>query len=232
MARPSLDKDPELVSSMFDQVAPRYDLANAVLSFGMERAWRVATRKAISLWPGELVLDLAGGTGTSSAELAKEGAKVVCCDFSPGMLAQGQQRQPELSFVAGDGCQLPFKDACFDVVTISYGLRNIADPRLALAEMLRVTKPGGRIVIAEFSTPPFPPFRWVYRAYLRWVLPRVARRVSQANGEAYVYLMESISTWPKQQELGQMLLEAGWEQVAYRNLTGGIVAIHRALRPV
>ncbi|MBF6172831.1 demethylmenaquinone methyltransferase [Nocardia blacklockiae] len=225
--RASLEKQPHEVASMFDGVAKRYDLTNTVISGGQDRYWRWATRKALQLRPGERVLDLAAGTGVSTLEFAKSGAWCVATDFSQGMLAAGRFRK--VPMVAGDATALPFADAVFDAVTISYGLRNVSDPDAALREMLRVTKPGGRLVVAEFSTPVFPPFRTLYMEYLMKALPRVARAVS-SNPDAYVYLAESIRAWPNQPQLALRLADAGWSAVKWRNLTGGIVALHRGYK--
>ena len=231
MTRASLDKDPSEVAAMFDEVAPRYDLTNTVLSLGQDRGWRRAVAAALELVPGERVLDLAAGTATSSAALARTGADVVGCDFSLGMLRVGRAQQHEgVALVAGDALRLPFADASFDAVTISFGLRNTSDPDLALRELLRVTRPGGRLVVCEFSSPVWRPFRTVYLEYLMKALPAVARRVS-SDPAAYVYLAESVRAWPAQAELAADLAVAGWSQVAWRDLTGGIVALHRAVRP-
>ena len=228
--RASLDKKPHEVAAMFDAVARRYDVTNDVLSLGQDRRWRTATVRAVGATPGETVLDLAAGTGTSSEPFDAAGVRVVPCDFSVGMLAVGKARRPDLPFTAGDATRLPFADASFDAVTISFGLRNVVDTVAALAEMRRVTRPGGRIVVCEFSTPTWAPFRTVYVEYLMRALPPVARAVS-TDPEAYVYLAESIRQWPDQESLAGLLQEAGWSQVAYRNLSGGIVALHRATRP-
>lgn len=228
--RASLDKQPRAVAGMFDDVAARYDLTNDVLSMGQDRLWRGATRRAVAAQPGERVLDLAAGTGTSSAQFADAGADVVPCDFSIGMVRVGKAKRPDLAFVAGDATRLPFTDAAFDAVTISFGLRNVVDPEQGLREMLRVTRPGGRIVVCEFSTPTWAPWRTVYSGYLGTVLPLVAERVS-SNAEAYTYLAESIAHWPDQGALAGLMQRAGWRRVAYRNLSGGIVALHRARRP-
>ncbi|WP_194289751.1 demethylmenaquinone methyltransferase [Nocardia macrotermitis] len=209
---------------MFDGVAKRYDLTNTVISAGQDRYWRWATRQALALRPGERVLDLAAGTGVSTLEFAKSGAWCVAADFSRGMLDAGRFRK--VPMVAADGTQLPFADDSFDAVTISYGLRNFSDPDGAMREMLRVTKPGGRLVIAEFSTPVFGPFRTIYMEYLMRALPQVARAVS-SNPDAYVYLAESIRAWPNQRQLALRMTDAGWSSVKWRNLTGGIVALHR-----
>ena len=215
---------------MFDGGARRYDVTNDVLSLGQTRLWRRAVARAVAAAPGERVLDLAGGTGTSAVAFAAAGAHPVCCDFSLGMLGVGKGRRPDLDFVAGDAMRLPFADASFDVVTISFGLRNVADPALAAAEMLRVTRPGGRLVVCEFSRPTWAPFRTVYTEYLMRALPAVARRVA-GNPDAYVYLAESIRAWPDQAELAALLAEAGWSRVGWRNLSGGIVALHRGAAP-
>ena len=227
MTRASLDKQPHEIAAMFDGVAKRYDLTNTVLSFGQDRLWRRATRRALDLRPGERCLDLAAGTGVSTEELARSGATVVGADLSVGMLRAGAHRRVPL--LAADALALPFPDGCFDAVTISFGLRNIVDPDAALREMARVTRPGGRLVVCEFSHPTWRPFREVYLRYLMAGLPAVARAVS-SNPEAYVYLAESIQAWPNQRRLADRIAHAGWKAVAWRNLTGGIVALHRAVR--
>jgi demethylmenaquinone methyltransferase / 2-methoxy-6-polyprenyl-1,4-benzoquinol methylase len=226
VTRAELDKDPAAVAAMFDGVAKRYDLTNDVLSLGQDRAWRTAVLQAVAPQPGERVLDLAAGTGTSSVPFAQAGAVVVPCDFSQGMLAVGKQARTALPFVAGDGTRLPFADGSFDAVTISFGLRNIVDPDAGLSEMRRVTRPGGRLVVCEFSSPTWTPFRVVYLEYLMKALPRVARAVA-TNPDAYVYLAESIRAWPDQPGLAVRLADAGWRDVEWSNLSGGIVALHR-----
>jgi demethylmenaquinone methyltransferase/2-methoxy-6-polyprenyl-1,4-benzoquinol methylase len=230
MTRATLDKQPADVAAMFDGVARRYDLTNDVLSMGQDRRWRRAVTDALGVRAGESVLDLAAGTGTSSLPFLAAGARTVCCDFSPGMLAVGKAKRPELTFIAGDAMALPFADASFDAVAISFGLRNVADPAAAAAEMLRVTKPGGRLVVCEFSRPTWAPFRTAYTEYLMRALPAVARKVS-SSPDAYVYLAESIRAWPDQAGLAGVLDGAGWDRVGWRNLSGGIVALHRARRP-
>jgi demethylmenaquinone methyltransferase/2-methoxy-6-polyprenyl-1,4-benzoquinol methylase len=227
MTRASLDKDPAEVAAMFDEVAARYDLTNTVLSLGQDRGWRTAVARALDLQPGQRVLDLAAGTATSSAALAKSGATVVGCDFSLGMLRQGLGKGVDL--VAGDALKLPFADASFDAVTISFGLRNVASAVDALRELCRVTRPGGRLVVCEFSHPTWKPFRTVYVEYLMKALPAVATKVS-SDPAAYVYLAESIRAWPDQRALAAVLEQAGWNAVEWRDLTGGIVALHRATR--
>lgn len=229
MSRATLEKKPSDVASMFDGIAKKYDITNNIISMGQDRTWRKATVAAVNPQPGEMVLDLAAGTGTSSEPFDARGARVVPCDFSFGMLAVGKQRRPDLPFTAGDGTALPFADEVFDAATISFGLRNIVDTVKALKELRRVVKPGGRIVICEFSTPTFAPFRMVYDKYLMAALPKVAELVSREKG-SYDYLAESITDWPDQETLGRLMLEAGWTKVGYKNLTGGIVALHRGSR--
>lgn len=231
--RADLSKDPARVSGMFDQVASGYDRTNTVLSLGNDRLWRAAMTRAVNPRPGERVLDLAAGTGVSSVALASSGADVVAADFSPGMIAEGKRRHgdvPNLRFAEADAENLPFDDDEFDAVTMSFGLRNVADPKRALRELLRVTKPGGRIVICEFSHPPSSIFNTLYRFYNDRVLPIVAKAVS-SNADAYDYLNESIRDWPDQPTLAAWIREAGWSDVAYRNLSAGIVALHRGTKP-
>lgn len=231
--RADLRKQPVEVAAMFDDVAARYDLVNDVLSLGQDRVWRKAVARAVGAAKGEVVLDLAAGTGTSSASFTAGGADCVACDFSLGMLRQGVRQRGGadvggVRFVAGDALALPFADEAFDAVTISFGLRNVHDVEAALRELRRVTKPGGRLVVCEFSSPVWTPFRRLYDSYLG-VMPAVVRKVS-SNPDSYVYLAESIRAWPAQRELADRIASAGWGAVAWRNLTGGIVALHRGFR--
>jgi demethylmenaquinone methyltransferase / 2-methoxy-6-polyprenyl-1,4-benzoquinol methylase len=227
VTRAHLDKRPADVAAMFDDVARRYDLTNDVLSLGQDRRWRRLVVDAVDPRPGQTVLDLAAGTGTSSQPFADRGAQVVPCDFSLGMLEVGKRSRPHLSFTAGDGTRLPFADATFDAVTISFGLRNIVDPDAGLREMRRVTRPGGRLVVCEFSHPTNRLLRTAYVEYLMKALPSVARAVS-SSPDAYVYLAESIRAWPDQAGLAARVAAAGWRDTEWRNLSGGIVTLHRA----
>jgi demethylmenaquinone methyltransferase/2-methoxy-6-polyprenyl-1,4-benzoquinol methylase len=224
------DKAPADVAAMFDDVAARYDVTNDVLSLGQDRLWRRAVRRTVAAQPGDRVLDLAAGTGTSTEPFAADGATVLACDFSLGMLAEGRRRRPGLPFVAGDALALPFADDSFTAVTMSFGLRNVADTLQALRELRRVTRPGGRLVVCEFSHPVRAPLRAVYRDGVLKVLPGVARRVA-SHPAAYVYLAESIRAWPDQAGLAAIVAAAGWSEVGWRNLTGGIVALHTAVAP-
>ncbi len=247
MTRAHLDKRPGDVATMFDHIAARYDLLNDVLSLGQDRRWRRAVARAVAAGPGERVLDLAAGTGTSSRTFTAAGATCVACDFSLGMLAEGARRlagtalppgagtaRPPgtgtVSFAAGDALALPFADRSFDAVTISFGLRNVVDPDAALREMRRVTRPGGRLVICEFGHLPWPGLDALYGRYLAAVLPAVARRLSPA-GEAYEYLAESIAAWPGRQELAARIKAAGWSGVRWRDLNLGVVTLHAARAP-
>lgn len=212
---------------MFDRVAARYDLTNDVMSLGQDRAWRRLVVEAIAPQPGQLILDLAAGTGTSSEPLSRAGASVIPTDLSLGMLEVGKQRLPNLPFVAADALRLPYADHSFDAASISFGLRNIEEPAAALAELRRVTQPGGTLVVCEFSTPMWRPFRLLYADCLVASIPRLASVIS-SNAPAYAYLAESIQAWPDQVGLAKMIGEAGWRQVEWRNLSSGIVALHRA----
>lgn len=227
MSRANLDKDPDEVAAMFDGVAKRYDLVNDLLSLGRTKAWRRAATSTIAPKPGMKILDLAAGTGSSSEPLAAAGAEVIPADFSEGMLAAGRKARPHLPFTKADALNLPFEPETFDVVTISFGLRNTADIDKALREMLRVTKKGGRLVIVEFSAPVWRPFRTIYTNYLMRALPVIAKLTS-SNPDAYIYLAQSIRAWPDQAALAARISEAGWSNVGWTNLTGGVVAVHRA----
>jgi demethylmenaquinone methyltransferase/2-methoxy-6-polyprenyl-1,4-benzoquinol methylase len=229
MSRANLSKDPDEVAAMFDGVAKRYDLVNDLLSLGRTKAWRKAATKIIAPAPGMQILDVAAGPGSSSEPLHKAGATVFATDFSEGMLAVGRKTRPYLNFSKVDALNLPFEANRFDVVTISFGLRNTSDYPKALAEALRVTKPGGRMVVVEFSHPTWRPFRTIYTEYLMKALPAIARKTS-SNPDAYIYLAESIRAWPDQQGLADAMEKAGWGQISWKNLTGGVVAVHSGIK--
>ena len=225
MVRANLNKDPDDVSKMFDGVASRYDFLNDLLSLGRTKAWRKSVTTIIAPKSGMQILDIAAGTGSSARPLVDKGAQVTALDFSEGMLAQGRKQHKDIKFVQGDALKLPFGDNTFDVTTISFGLRNTSDTSLALKEALRVTKSGGKIVIAEFSHPVNKVFKIVYLNYLMKALPAIARKISK-NPQAYIYLAESIRAWPDQAGLALILQKSGWDSVAWQDLTFGIVAVH------
>lgn len=227
MSRANMDKNPDEVAAMFDKVAKRYDLVNDLLSLGRTKAWRRAATRIIDPKPGMKILDLAAGTGSSSAPLAQAGAEVIPADFSEGMLEVGRRLRPTLPFTKADALNLPFGDNEFDLYTISFGLRNTHNTKKALDEAFRVVKPGGRLVIVEFSRPTWVPFRTIYINYLMRALPAIAKMVA-SNPDAYIYLAQSIRAWPDQVALGALISQSGWSEITWKNLTGGVVAVHSA----
>ena len=230
MSRADLEKQPYDVATMFDGIAKRYDLMNDVAAMGQVGMWRELMVEALDIEQGDVVMDLAAGTGTSTTAIARAGARVVAADFSLGMMAEGRRRGAPVPFVGADAQHLPFATDSFDAAVISFGLRNVQEPRTALSEMARVVRPGGRIVVCEFSTPTWKPFRTVYEKYLLRALPAVAGKVA-TTVDAYEYLAESILEWPDQELLRRWFIDAGLEKAQYRNLSGGIVALHRGVVP-
>ncbi len=225
MARANLNKDPDDVSKMFDGVANRYDFLNDLLSLGRTKAWRKVVTSIIAPKPGLKILDIAAGTGSSTRPLVDAGADVIALDFSAGMIEIGRKRHKDIKFVQGDALNLPFEENVFDVTTISFGLRNTSNIDSALKDSLRVTKSGGKIVIAEFSHPSNSIFRFIYLNYLMKAIPIISKKISK-NPDAYVYLAESIRAWPNQEGLASKMRDAGWKSVAWQDLTFGIVAVH------
>ena len=225
VVRANLNKDPDDVSKMFDDVANRYDFLNDLLSLGRTKAWRRAVTSIIAPKPGMKILDIAAGTGSSSRPLVDKGAEVTALDFSQGMIEQGRKQNKNINFVQGDALKLPFEDNSFEVTTISFGLRNTSSAEIALKEALRVTKDGGRIVVAEFSHPVNPIFKKIYLNYLMKALPVIVKKISK-NPDAYIYLAESIRAWPDQAELASIMRDSGFKSVAWQDLTFGIVAVH------
>ena len=225
MVRANLNKDPDDVSKMFDDVANRYDFLNDLLSLGRTKAWRRVVTSIIAPKPGMKILDIAAGTGSSSRPLVDKGAEVIALDFSQGMIEQGRKQNKNIKFVQGDASKLPFEENSFDVTTISFGLRNTSSTEIALKEALRVTKDGGRIVVAEFSHPVNPIFKKIYLNYLMKALPVIVKKISK-NPDAYIYLAESIRAWPDQAELASIMRDSGFKSVAWQDLTFGIVAVH------
>ena len=221
---------------MFGRIAGRYDLLNHLLSGNVDKRWRrlVARTLRPSLVEGARVLDVACGTGDLALALASAGAaSVVGLDFCRPMLEIARRKAAvesrPLPFVEGDALRLPFADESFDVVTIAFGLRNLAGVEEGLRELLRVLRPGGRAAVLEFSSPAVPGLRALFRFYFRRVLPRVGGLVSGSRG-AYEYLPDSVSRFPDQRRLAELMREAGFEEVEYRNLTGGIAALHTGTR--
>jgi demethylmenaquinone methyltransferase/2-methoxy-6-polyprenyl-1,4-benzoquinol methylase len=223
---PAAERTAAGVRSMFDRVAPRYDLANTVFSLGQDKGWRRAAARAARLGDGEVAADVACGTGALTRELEAlaPGAVVIGLDFAQEML----KRAGAGRFAAGDALRLPLRDASVDVVTIAFGLRNLPEPGQGLLEFRRVLRPGGRLVVCEFSQPSVPVLRRVYRRYLTRLMPVAARRLT-SDPEAYQYLARSIGAWPDQPGLARWLQEAGFDAVAWRDLSGGIVALHRGM---
>ena len=230
MSRADLEKQPYDVAKMFDGIAKRYDLMNDVAAMGQVGMWRELMVAALEIEPGDTVMDLAAGTGTSTTAIAQAGARVVAADFSLGMMSEGRRRGAPVPFVGADAQHVPFATDSFDAAVISFGLRNVQQPKSALAEMTRVVRPGGRIVVCEFSTPTWKPFRTVYEKYLLRALPAVAGKVA-TTVDAYEYLAESILEWPDQEALRGWFADAGLERTQFRNLSGGIVALHRGVVP-
>lgn len=228
MSRAGLDKNRRDVAEMFDGVAKGYDRTNSVMTLGFDRRWRWLTRRVLDAAPGERVLDLAAGTAVSTAEYAKSGAWCVAADFSLGMLKSGAHR--EVPKVAADAFHLPFASDSFDAVTVSFGLRNMDDTVAALREMCRVVRPGGRLVICEVSQPAWRPIRWLHHNVVLRLLPKITRPFS-SNKAAYAYLAESMRDWHDQRALALLMAEAGWDEVEWLNLTFGVVALHRAIKP-
>jgi len=240
---PAAERTADGVRRMFDRVAPRYDLANTVFSLGQDRAWRQAAARAAGLADGQSAVDVACGTGALTRELAAlaPGATVLGVDFSWEMVRRaagppgppghppGVPRTPPAApaCLVGDALRLPLRDSSVDLVTIAFGLRNLPEPGRGLLEFRRVLRPGGRLVVCEFSQPVVPVLRGVYRRYLTRLMPVAARRLT-SDPEAYEYLARSIGAWPDQAGLAVWLQQAGFTRVAWRDLTGGIVALHRA----
>lgn len=220
-------KEPRRIAAMFDRVAPAYDRTNTVMFAGQDKRWRRATREALNLQPGERCLDLGAGTGVSTAELARSGADLIGLDISVGMLKAHADRQVPL--VAGDALGLPFADDAFDAVTGSFFIRNVADLDACLAEILRVLRPGGRLVLCEVSHPTWKPYRAAHGLFVRRVMPKIAARVA-SDPAAYEYLAASTLEWPDQAAFAERIVKAGYRKVAWRNLAGGAVALHRGFK--
>ena len=232
------EKKADLVGQVFHSVAGKYDLMNDLMSFGAHRLWKKFATDQSGLRPGDRALDVAGGSGDLSRAFARQvgpSGTVVLTDVNPSMLAQGKQRLVEagivgnVAYALADAERLPFTDSSFDCVSISFGLRNVTHIDRALASMRRVVRPGGRLLVLEFSRPVSGALAKAYDFYSFNVIPRIGRAVT-GDEESYQYLVESIRRFPDQQTLEEMMLEAGFDEVRYHNLSGGIVALHVGFR--
>ena len=226
------------VRSVFASVAGKYDVMNDLMSFGVHRLWKQFTLSLTGLRPGQHALDVAGGTGDLAAGMLRQVGKsgrVVLSDVNPAMLEIGRDRLLDKGFcgnvecIVADAERLPLEDGSFDCLTIGFGLRNVTDKAAALKSMHRVLKPGGQLLVLEFSTPVAPGLKPVYDAYCLKVLPMLGRVVAQ-DAASYRYLAESIRMHPNQETLLEMLNAAGFAETRYHNLTGGIVAVHRGYK--
>ncbi|WP_245598024.1 ubiquinone/menaquinone biosynthesis methyltransferase [Haloglycomyces albus] len=215
------------VAAMFDRVAPKYDRTNTITFAGQDKRWRRLTREALSLRPGERCLDLGAGTGVSTAELAASGADVIGVDISIGMMREHGNR--DVPLVAADATALPFADDSFDAVTGMFFIRNSNDPHAILREAYRVLKPGGRLVFLETSTPVNKVTKLGHRVFVKHLLPWASKIVS-SDPEAYKYLAETTLEWPDQNSFAQWIIAAGYRKVAWRNLAGGSIAMHRGFK--
>ncbi|MGA7510714.1 MAG: bifunctional demethylmenaquinone methyltransferase/2-methoxy-6-polyprenyl-1,4-benzoquinol methylase UbiE [Erwinia billingiae] len=231
------DKE-EMVADVFHSVAAKYDLMNDLMSFGIHRVWKRFTIDCSGVRRGQRVLDLAGGTGDLTAKFSRlvgDTGEVVLADINSSMLKVGREKLRNngiignVNYVQANAEALPFPDNYFDCITIAFGLRNVTEKEKALASMFRVLKPGGRLLVLEFSKPVLEPLSKAYDAYSFHILPRIGELVAKDSG-SYRYLAESIRMHPDQDTLKQMMEDVGFENTTYHNLTGGIVALHRGFK--
>ena len=232
------NKKESLVAGVFSSVASKYDVMNDVMSFGVHRIWKKIALEQTGLKKGQWALDVAGGTGDLTYYMSKQvgpSGKIVLSDINPDMLEQGRQRLIDrgiagnVEFLEANAEELPFDDNSFHCVTIAFGLRNVTDKLKALKSMYRVLKPGGRLLVLEFSKPVLPGLDKIYDFYSFNVLPRMGQFIAN-DAESYRYLAESIRMHPDQQSLKDMMEEAGFERCTYSNMTGGIVALHKGFK--
>ncbi|MEO0481003.1 MAG: bifunctional demethylmenaquinone methyltransferase/2-methoxy-6-polyprenyl-1,4-benzoquinol methylase UbiE [Planctomycetota bacterium] len=225
------------VRDMFARISPRYDRLNRILSMGIDVGWRKQAVRYSEMKPGDRVLDACSGTGDLANALSDAGADVVGSDFCGEMLEFAEQKNLKRAegrrpaFVQADTTQLPWADSTFDLATVAFGIRNVEDPRRGLAEMLRVVRPGGRVLVLEFCKPRTPGLRQAYMFYFRRVLPRLGRMLCAESAGAYDYLPDSVMQFPEREGFLQLMREAGWEDAEYRTLSGGIAALYRGRRP-
>jgi len=232
------DEKVAMVADVFHSVAAKYDLMNDLMSFGIHRIWKRFTIDCSGVRRGQRVLDLAGGTGDLTAKFSRlvgEQGEVVLADINDSMLKMGREKLRNLgivgnvNYVQANAEALPFPDNYFDCITISFGLRNVTEKEKALSSMFRVLKPGGRLLVLEFSKPILAPLSKAYDTYSFHILPRIGELVAQ-DAESYRYLAESIRMHPDQETLKGMMVDAGFDNVTYHNMTGGIVALHRGFK--
>ena len=234
--------DPEakagMVRGVFDSVASRYDLMNDLMSGGVHRLWKRFTIELSAARPGQTILDIAGGTGDLAARFSRlvgQDGKVILADINAAMLEVGRDRlidkgaSDNIEVVQADAQYLPFADNSIDCITIAFGLRNVTDKAIALQSMLRVLRPGGRLLVLEFSKPTSPLLGKIYDQYSFQILPAMGRLVAQ-DADSYRYLAESIRKHPDQETLLAMMADAGFVESRYHNMTGGIVAVHQGFK--
>jgi demethylmenaquinone methyltransferase / 2-methoxy-6-polyprenyl-1,4-benzoquinol methylase len=215
------------VRAMFDRIARVYDRMNSIMTAGMHHRWRERAADLTRVGPGSSALDVATGTGDLAIELARRGASVTGLDFSERMLELARAKDPRIEWVKGNALELAFGDGEFDAVTVGFGARNFADLDRGVAEMTRVTKPGGRVVILEITTPERPPLSWFFRLWFDRAIPALGRL---ADSEAYTYLPSSVRRFPRAPELGAHLVAAGLDDVRWVLTAGGIIAVHSGTR--
>jgi demethylmenaquinone methyltransferase / 2-methoxy-6-polyprenyl-1,4-benzoquinol methylase len=216
------------VRAMFDRIARVYDRMNSVMTAGMHHRWRERAADLANVGPGSAALDVATGTGDLAVELARRGAEVTGMDFAPAMLEIARRKAPGLRFEEGDALELAHPDGSFDAATVGFGARNFADLDRGLAEMSRVTKPGGRVVVLEITTPQKPPLSWFFRAWFDRVVPALGRVAG--DPDAYTYLPSSVRRFPGPEELAARMAAAGLGDVRWILTAGGIIAIHVGTR--
>jgi demethylmenaquinone methyltransferase / 2-methoxy-6-polyprenyl-1,4-benzoquinol methylase len=212
------------VRAMFDRIARVYDVMNSVMTAGMHHRWRRRAAELARVGPGSRALDVATGTGDLAIELARRGAEVTGSDFAPAMLEIARRKAPGLRFEEGDALELAYPDASFDAVTVGFGARNFGDLDRGLGEMARVTRPGGRVVVLEITTPTKPPLSWFFRAWFDRIVPLLGRVAG--DPDAYTYLPSSVRRFPEPRELGRRMAAAGLVDVRWILTAGGIIAIH------
>jgi demethylmenaquinone methyltransferase / 2-methoxy-6-polyprenyl-1,4-benzoquinol methylase len=216
------------VQAMFDRIAKVYDRMNSVMTAGMHHRWRSRAADLAAVGPGSRALDVATGTGDLAIELAGRRAEVVGLDFSERMLALARTKAPAIDFVQGNALELAYPDASFDAVTVGFGARNFSDLDRGLRELARVTRPGGRVVILEITTPQRPPLSWFFRVWFDRIVPALGRVAG--DPDAYTYLPSSVRRFPGPQELAERMVAAGLGDVRWVLTAGGIIAIHAGVR--